>query len=697
MKRLLNTRLISSFRRMQRHLQERVTRAGIPEYAIFSLFAIITGASVGFTAVFFHETIHFFTEFFFGIAKRYQYLIGGVVVILVPVLGMLIQSLMIRLTPLTARRRGVAEVIKAVAVRGGYIPFRVTLFHFLAPAICMGTGGTVGPEGPAAQIGAGVASKLGSLFGFSDSRRRMFTAAGAGAAIAAIFNTPLGGIFFALEVVLLNDFQSTTFSALILASIAASAVSRIFLGDTPAFMFDTVIIGPYKDLYLYALLGLGGGIISLLYIRYSQTIHHLFQKHLIRKFPQWSLMAAVGLLTGIAGFFYPPIFGFGYDAINGMLAHALPWKIIIVLMILKFLLVPLTLHSGGFGGVFAPSLFMGACFGFLYAHFLNHVMGIPVDTTAYTLVAMGAVLGGINSIPISSILIIFEMTRDYSFILPLMLGVVLSTTVVQLVIKGSVHSKHLEAEGYRITRGRESHILHSIRVKDVMRKDVILIPEHTPLPRLISELIESPHNTFYTIDTRGKLTGVITESELRPIITDYENLRTMLVASDISRPEVITVREDDDLEYVFNLFGQETIDELPVVSASDPDKVIGTIHRQDVIAAYNRESLKYNLADGIGQSLKTLEKTHAVHIARGYSIVERKAPSRFVGKTLAQLRLRNKYGLEVLMIRPHRSPFEGDEEPENFIVPTPDYIIQPEDTLVLFGKDENIAETNKWR
>ena len=388
-------------------------------------------------------------------------------------------------------------------MRGGYIPFRTTIFHFIAPVICIGTGGTVGPEGPAAQIGGGVGSKLGNLFGLSDSRRRMFTAAAAGAAISAVFNTPLGGIFFALEIVLLNDFQSPTFSALILASVSASAVSRIFLGDTPAFLFEVVSIGPYNQLYLYALLGILSGLLSLSYVKYSELVKSLFSSRGMKKIPLSFKMMVIGLLVGIAGYFYNDIFGIGYHAINSILSNSMTVKIAAILLILKFILVPLVLQSGGFGGIFAPSLFMGACFGFLFSVTMNAVWGLNLDTTTFALVGMGSVLGGINSIPISSILILFEMTKDYSFILPLMLAVVTSTMIVQFVMKGSVHVKSLERQGFNISQGREISILRSILVKDVMSEDCLLIPENMPLKQLIENLMNSPHATLYTIDSEG--------------------------------------------------------------------------------------------------------------------------------------------------------------------------------------------------
>ena len=225
---MMNSNLLNNLKLLSKKLyrynlifQRKLTNIPIPEYALFSIYAIFTGGVVGLAAVLFHEAIILVTDFSFSNIPGYFYFI-------IPAVGMLILSIMTHLAPETAKRKGVSEVIKAVALRGGYIPLRTTLFHFFAPVICIGTGNTVGPEGPVAQLGGGLSSKIGSILGLSDSRRRIFTAAGAGAVISAVFNSPLGGIFFALEIVLLNDFQTPTFSALVLASVTASAISRIF-------------------------------------------------------------------------------------------------------------------------------------------------------------------------------------------------------------------------------------------------------------------------------------------------------------------------------------------------------------------------------------------------------------------------------------------------------------------------------------
>ena len=684
------------FQKFLSNVQNFLNQIALPDYTLFSIFALVTGVVAGLGAVLFHETIDFFSTLLFNHSNKQLFFFDGAFFIALPAIGMLIQSLMIKASPETAKKKGVSDVIKAVAMRGGYIRFRTTIFHFLAPAICISTGGTLGPEGPAAQVGGGIASKVGQIFGFSDIRRRIFTAAGAGAAISAVFNTPLGGIFFAIEIILLNDFHSTTFSALILASITASVVTRIFLGDTPTFHFESINIGPYDQLYLYAILGLLAGLLSLIFIRYSDILDNLFQQKILKKFPQWIIMILVGLAVGICGYFYNDIFGIGYVAINKIITSELTWQIVAILLLMKFLLVPMIVHSGGFGGLFAPSLFIGACFGYLFAIFANTVLGLQIDTTTFVLVSMGAVLGGINSIPISAILIIFEMTRDYTFILPLMLAVVISTTIVRLILKGSIHEKHLQRQGYEITRGRESSYLRSIFVKDVIRKEIILIPEDTLLSNIIGSYIESAHGTFYTIDSENKIIGAISEREIRPIITEYENLQKMLVASDVARTEIITVKDTDNLDHVLKLFGRSMVNEFPVISSQKNHKIVGTVWRQDVIAAYNKESLKHNLTEGLIRELKSPKGSPTTNIANGYSMIEFHPPKKFIGKSLTQLRLRNTYGLEVVMIRKPRSEYDSKEEQE-INMPHPEYPIEKDDILVLFGTNENIKKIKDWK
>ncbi len=619
-----------------------------------------------------------------------MFFLGAAAVVVIPAIGMLLQAVMILSAPDTAKHKGVSEVIKAVALRGGYIPLKTTIFHFIAPVVCIGSGGTVGPEGPAAQLGGGMASRVSSFLGLSDERIRIFTAAGAGAAIAAIFNTPLGGVFFALEIILLNDFHTPTFSALILASVTASAISRILLGNESIFKFHVNEIINYSHLYLFAILGLFSGLISVLFIRYSNQVQIFFRNKINnKKFPQWAAMIIVGLLVGVSGFFYKEIFGIGYSAINEMLANSIAWHVVLVLLVLKFILVPLVLYSGGFGGLFAPSLYMGACFGYLFAFVVNLIWGLNLDVTAMILVGMGAMLGGVNTIPISAILIIFEMTQNYSFILPLMLAVIISAMVVQIALRGSVQEKHLEAEGFKISEGREVNLLKSVSVSDVELEKIDLINEEMGLPQLMGKLIESPNSSFYTINNSGELSGIITENELRPIITEYEIVKDVIVARDIANPSTTVIKTSDDLDYVLNLFGKLNLDQFPVIDSNDPKIVLGAITRQKVLSIYNRETLKENLASGLAKELKTLDKSAPTKVAAGYSIMELHVPNIFLGKTLSEIKVRNNYGLEVLMIKQIKDMFDDKSEPI-IITPDPNYKLKNSDRLVVFGNDDKL-------
>ena len=671
-------------------------KIAFPEYTIFSFYAILIGVVAGLSAVSFHLFIEFFNNVFFEKTREGLYFLGAAAVILLPAIGMFIQYLMITAAPDISKKSGVFEIIKSVALKSGYIPFRTTLFHFFAPVISIGSGGTVGPEGPAAQIGGGVASKLATILRVSDQRRRVFTAAGSGAAIAAIFNTPLGGVFFALEIILLNDFQTPTFSALILASVTASAISRIFLGNESIFSFSVPHIGEYQYFYLFILLGLFCGIIAVLFLKYDSITANFFKKGFVKKFPKWLTMITVGLMVGISGFFYKDIFGIGYTGINNILSNAHTWQIILILFALKFILVPLNLNSGGFGGTFAPSLFMGACAGYLFSIGVTTFIGIPTDPTTYILVGMGATLGGINSIPLTAILMIFEMTREYSFILPLMLSVIVSSTIVQIVNKGPYHLKKLEKQGFRLTGGKEAAILKSISVEDVMQNNPVLVHQNASLQTVVSKLMESAHHIIYTIDDEGNLSGAISETHIRPLITEFDSLKESLIANDIADNRVTTITEKHDLDYALKILTKADIDELPVVSEDDNKKVIGIISRQDVLSTYNKESLKSDLAEGLSREISTLRESKISRIADGYAIIERKPSHAFVGKTLAELKLRNQFGLEVLMIKKSKELFDETESESRLVMPGYNYKIEEDDILVLFGTEEKIAKTKDW-
>jgi CIC family chloride channel protein len=447
---------------------------------------------------------------------------------------------------------------------------------------------------------------------------------------------------------------------------------------------------------MYLILGIIGGFFSVLYLRYTNSTYYFFKKKLFPLgIPQWLIMIVVGLLVGISGYYYKDIFGIGYSGINNILTGKVIWEVVLVLLVLKFILVPLMINSGGFGGMFAPSLFMGASLGFLFANGTNYFLGTNLDSTTYILVGMGTMLGGINTIPITAILMIFEMTQDYSFILPLMLAVIVSTTISRIVQKSSIHLRHLEEQGYQINEGRERNILKSILIRDINLKPIHSVSEKTRLPELIEKLIKSPGNSLYVINENHKLSGVISEVELRPIMTEYENVKDFVVATDIANPQIVTTTPNDNLDHVLRLFGKIRADIIPVVSNDKESRILGSVSRSEVLEIYNRETLKANLAESLSEDIKMIREVGTSSVVTGYSITEISVSNEMIGKSLRELKIRSNYGLEVLMIKHSTELFNDSVEKEKIISADPDYKLKRGDTLVLFGKDENIKELKK--
>ena len=234
---------------------------------------------------------------------------------------------------------------------------------------------------------------------------------------------------------------------------------------------------------------------------------------------------------------------------------------------------------------------------------------------------------------------------------------------------------------------RQSNILKTIVVKEVMSNDIFMVPASLPIPSLISQLVEKPHTIVYVTNTENKIVGVITDNEIRSIITEYNTLSKMLVANDIAIPKVKIVNENDVLDYVFKLLGNSSIHQFPV--SNDQGEIVGTIKRQDAIAAYNKAAMRSNVKDSLATQLRTLDKSTVSKVADGYSIIEKKVPSSFIGKSMMDVKFRNTYGLEILMIK-NRSSIFSDDEDDEIIIPDPNYNFLEDDTLVLFGADDRI-------
>ncbi|MFH2009142.1 MAG: chloride channel protein, partial [bacterium] len=609
--------------------------------------------------------------------------------IIVPAAGGLLVGLIVKFFAPEARGHGVPEVMYATARRGGVIRPIVAAAKSLASAICIATGGSVGREGPIVQIGSALASSIGQVLRLSSPRLRICVGCGAAAGIAATFNAPIAGAFFAAEVVL-GGFSAGAFGPIVISSVAATVVSRSAHGDLPAFLKIPAysLVSP-AEMITYTVLGLCAalaavGFVTLLY--HSETV---FEK--MKVIPDYLQPVIGGVGIGILGIWLPQVMGVGYDTITPALRGELLLGFLLALLAAKLLATSLTLGSGGSGGVFAPSLFMGAALGGAVGQLAQLLLPWSMASPgAYAVVGMGAMVAATTHAPITAILIIFELTGDYRVILPLMVSCILGHLVARFLQRESIYTIKLMRRGIDLQAGHELNVLRRILVADLLNPSLETVSQKTPLDELHRRMVESPHYEFFIVDNQGALVGVVSVDDLRRSLPDHQALRSVVIAEDIGSSPVHFVRENDTLDCAMRQFGKRNFEELPVLPAGDAMTPIGTIRRQDIIKAYNKEILKVDLAGSISSRLGDANRLQTWETVGGYVVAQMEAPHHLCGHDLQSLQLRQKRGIQVILIeRAHKT---GDER---FVFPTPDAVLEQGDNIVVFGKTSDVERLSE--
>jgi chloride channel protein, CIC family len=426
--------------------------------------AALVGVGAGFGAVGFRELIFAVTWLATGheqfgqqghVASLHFPWLGLGFFLLIPVVGGLLYGPLIQRFAREARGHGVPEVMIAVAENGGRIRPQVTVVKALASALCMGTGGSVGREGPIVQIGSALASSLGQVVRMSEGRLRVLVACGAAGAIAATFNAPLTGVFFGFELII-REFSIDTLFAMILTATVSDLISHAFFGSGPIFSgvpHDLVLAHAYSFL-LVALLGLASGLIGVAFKTVLYKIEDLCDEVWGGR-PEWARPAVMGVLLGAVLLALPELYGVGYPIIDkAMAGHIVLW-LLLILVVGKMFACSLTIGIGGSGGVFAPSLFTGAMAGTAFGVIARHVFGAAVGAPAiYGVVAMGAVFASAAQAPLTSIASVVEMTGNFTLILPVMLAVGVASSVSKRLTYGTIYTTKLLRRGTDIERTR---------------------------------------------------------------------------------------------------------------------------------------------------------------------------------------------------------------------------------------------------
>ena len=562
----------------------------ISQTQLLIFLAVVVGISTALGAVLFIKLITFFTGLFLDISETQIYGFESARrtwVALIPALGgLMVAPLVIRFA-LEAKGHGVPEVMNAVARKRGVIRPRVAVVKTLASAICIGSGGSAGREGPIVQIGSAIGSTIGQWTKMSSDRVKVLVGCGAAAGIAAVFNAPIAGVFFSLEVIL-GDFAIKTFSPVLISSVVASAISRSLMGDNPAFDVPAHSVVAAWEIPIYAIMGIALGVVAVAYTRTLSWSEDFWDRLAMSPYLKPALG---GLLLGMIGLFYPQVFADGYHTIQSALRGELVWTLLLALVVLKIIATSLTLGSGSSGGIFAPALFIGAVGGGAFGFLVNAVApGLSVDPGTYALVGMACLVGGATHAPMTAILIIFEMTNDYTIILPLMIAVVFATLVAQKIEKLSIYTIKLAKRGIHLRAGRDIDILQSLTVAEVMDEHVALVPASATIPRIMRHIAESGEAYFMVVDHAGKLTGVLTYGDLHRAMT-AESAYDLIIAQDIATSP-LTVTPDDTLEHAQKCMGQRGLSLLPVVDPKSDRKIIGVIRQEKLLQSYNRKLIE---------------------------------------------------------------------------------------------------------
>ncbi|MFG3101110.1 chloride channel protein [Streptomyces sp. NPDC048182] len=479
--------------------------------------AVLVGAGAGAGSIVFRWCITAFTRFFSGHAdyaaapgSGHPQLpwLGPCFVLVAPVLGGLLYGPLVQRFAKEARGHGVPEVMLAVAQRGGRISPKVAVVKTLASALTIGSGGSVGREGPIVQIGAALGSTLGRVTRAGEGRMKLLVACGAAAGISATFNAPLAGVFFAMELIL-GTFSAEAFGAAVLASVTASVIGRAAFGDVAFLDLPDFHVEHLAQYGLFALLGVVAAVVGVGFARFLYLVEDACGW--LWRGPEWLRPAAGGLVLGVLLLALPEMYGVGYPVLEKATEGQYAAGFLLLLLAGKMLATSLTIGIGGSGGVFAPSLFIGAMLGTAYGTGVHTLLPTTAGAAgAYALVGMGAVFAGAARAPITAVVMLFELTGEYSIILPMMLAIVLSTAVSHLLSADTVYTLKLRRRGIDLKGPAHGALIGGQRVADVMEHLPSPLPAATDLTAAANLLSLSGHGGLPVVDEGGAYLGVVT-------------------------------------------------------------------------------------------------------------------------------------------------------------------------------------------
>jgi len=599
--------------------------------------SLIVGIGAGLGAVLFRRLIDWIHNFAYsdiaGIFAEWYPLH----LIIIPALGGAIVGPLVYYFAREAKGHGVPEVMEALELRGGKIRPRVVVVKALASSVCIASGGSVGREGPIAQIGSALGSFVGQTLKLSEERVRTLVACGAAGGIAATFNAPIAGAVFALEV-LLRRFGSVYFGAVVISAVTADVIAHYFEGDSRTFLTPEYTMQSPWELLLYTLMGFVAALAAVGFSRllyFSEDIWNLI------RIPEPTKPLFGGILLGLLGIVsyqidgFPRVFGVGYETIENTLFSQLTLQVTFGLLLLKLVATTLTLGSGGSGGIFAPSLFMGAMLGASFGQIAHTIFPeIVAPSGAYALVGMAAFFGGVAHAPITAILILFEMTGDYQIILPLMLSTVLSTIVAKNLSPDSIYTLKLKRRGVELSEDTQAiDLMQGVTAEIAMNCETEAVPLDLPLVELMSTFSSTHYHALPVVQNETELVGLITINELDQL-RSKGTLESKTIADILTFNNPATIRPHEPVWMALRHLEDQGEGCVPVVSETGKNILLGVLRRIDIIRAYNK---------AVSQRAQVQHHAEILNIRKlnqsGLTEVTLRAESPNVGKRVKELHL----------------------------------------------------------
>jgi len=492
--------------------------------------------------------------------------------------------------------------MEANITSGGRIRSRVTPLKILTSSLCIGSGGSVGREGPIAQIGASIGSSLGQIFKLREESLRTLVLCGAGGGIAATFNAPIAGALFASEV-LQRQIFAPNFIFILLSSITADIIARIFL-FTPehptSFVIPEYSFASFQEFPIYIALGVIASILAIGFIRFFFQTDYLFSKLQI---PSYLKPVIGGVGIGLIGLFLPEIFGVGYGThygVGGVLLETggvdkalmgeIGLGILIALIFAKMVATSLTLGSGGSGGIFAPSLFTGAMIGGAFGKMIHSLLpAATASSGAYALVGMGTFFAVAVRGPLTAIIILFEMTHDYEMLLPLGTAIAVGFLVARGFSRESIYTTRLRKWGIEPRPMGERDVMRAIPVSQAMTHDFPSVSLRTPVNDVLQMMEEMGHHGFPVLDEQGRFRGIVTLEDVHNATRKKDVNIVYLTVNDIAAKSPFVAYPDQTLYQVITRLGGRDYGRIPVVDRNDCTKLLGCLRRHDIIRAYFKE------------------------------------------------------------------------------------------------------------